>query len=135
MALSILCLFIASSHPFYLWQNELRFAGFVWSLEFQTLYWLSALLLIVAGVLLGIPPEVFFNLKNIGFRPVGFTISVIIPIFVLIYIPLVFPNLFLYRAVISLPHYISSYIFYGVGQWTSSIWIGVAVGKAIHVHQ
>ncbi len=135
VALSIFCLFIASSYPFYVWQNGIRYPEFVGSLEFQTLYWLSALLLIVAGALLGIPPEVFFNLKNIGFRPIGFTISIIIPIFVLILIPLTFTNIPLHRAVFSLSRYISSYIFYGFGQLASSIWIGVAIGKAIHIRQ
>jgi len=135
VALSIFCLFIASFHAFGLWQNKLRYAGFVWSLEFQTLYWLFALLQIITGVLLGISPEVFFNLKNIGFRLVEFTISAIIPMFVLILIPLAYPNIQLYRWVASLPSYISSYIFWGFGQWASSIWIGVAIGKAIHIRQ
>lgn len=62
VALSILCLFIASAHAFYLWIQRINYAGFVTSLEFQILYWLSALLLIITGVLLGISPEVFFNL-------------------------------------------------------------------------
>jgi hypothetical protein len=135
IALSIFCLFIASFHVFGLWQNNLRYFGFVWSSEFQTLYWLFALLQIVTGVLLGISPEVFFNLKNIGFRLVEFTISVIIPMFVLILIPLTITNIDLYGSVILLPRYISSYFFRGFGQWASSIWIGVAIGKAIHIRQ
>jgi len=137
MALSILCLFIASSYAYDLWQNRMRYAEYIVEkpLELWAPFLLSSLLLIIAGVLLGIPPEVFFNLKNIGFRPVGFTISVIIPIFVLILIPLTFTNIPLYRSVISLPRYIHPYIFFGFGHMASSIWIGVAIGKAIHIRQ
>jgi hypothetical protein len=53
----------------------------------------------------------------------------------LILIPLTFTNIPLYRAVISLPLYIHSYIFFGFGHMASSIWIGVAIGKAIHIRQ
>jgi len=137
MALSILCLFIASSYAYDLWQNRMRYMEYRVEkpLELWTPFLLSSLLLIIAGVLLGISPEVFFNLKNIGFRPVEFIISAIIPIFVLILIPLAFSNIPLYRAVISLPLYIRFYIFYGFGHMASSIWLGVAIGKALHIRQ
>ena len=136
MVLSILCLFIASSHTYGLWQNRYRrFEYHQRPLELWAPFWLSALLLIIAGVLLGISPEVFFHPRDIGFKPVEFIVSAIIPIFVLIFIPLAFSNTHGYSLVRSLPHYIYSYIFYGVGQWASSIWIGVAIGKAIHIRQ
>jgi hypothetical protein len=136
VALSIFCLFIASSYHWGLWVNQYRRWPFPQGLsEFWTLYWLSALLLIVAGVLLGILPEVFFNLKNVGFRPVEFIISAIIPIFVLILIPLTTTNTPLYVAVRSLVGYTNLFSFYSVGQLASSIWIGVAIGKAIHIRQ
>ena len=136
VALSILCLFIASSHTYGLWVNRYRrFEYRERPLELWAPFWLSALLFIIAGVLLGISPEVFFHPRDIGFRPVEFIVSAIIPIFVLIFIPLAFSNIHWSRLVMSLPHYIRNYIFFGFGHGASSIWLGVAIGKAIHIRQ
>jgi hypothetical protein len=135
MVLSILCLFIASSHTYGLWQNRYRrFEYHQRPLELWAPFWLSALLLIIAGVLMGISPEVFFHPRDIGFKPVEFIVSATIPIFVLIFFGLVFSNIHWSRFVMSLPRYIRN-IFYGFGPMASSIWIGVAIGKAIHIRQ
>ena len=136
MALSILCLFIASSHTYGLWQNRYRrFEYHQRPLELWAPFWLSALLLIIAGVLLGISPEVFFNLKNIGFRSAEFIISAVIPISVLLFISYGLWSGDWWRLWTLLPDYIGSYISLRFGQWTSSIWLGVAIGKAIHIRQ
>jgi len=136
MALSILCLFIASSHTYDLWVNRSRRLEYHQRpLELWAPFWLSALLLIITGVLLGISPEVFFQPRDIGFKPVEFIVSAIIPIFVLIFIPLAFSNIHTYSLVWSLPLYIRDYIFFGLGHGASSIWLGVALGKAIRIRQ
>ena len=131
VALSVLCLFIASSYAYLLWQDRFRFV----ERRLCERFWLSALLLVIAGVLLGISPEVFFNPRDIGFRPVQFIVSAIIPIFVMIFSTLAFLDIHWYRLVITLPDYIRSYIFSAFGHIASYIWLGVAIGKAIHVRR
>lgn len=136
VALSILPLFIASSYAHDLWVDRYRrFEYYQKPLELWAPFWLSTLLLIIVGVLLGISPEVFFHPRDVGFKPVEFIVSAIIPILVLIFISLAFLNTDVYGLVRSLPYYIYSYIFYGFGHWASSIWLGVAIGKAIHIRQ
>jgi len=99
---------------------------------------LSVLLQVIPGILLVISPEVFFNLRKVKFDPAKFIVLAIIPIIVLIYlvghwsmywnIPLEYIPDFMFPSF--------TYFFYtNFGLTTSSIWLGVAIGKAIHIRQ
>jgi hypothetical protein len=92
---------------------------------------LSVLLQIMAGVLLGIPPEVFLNLRKVRFSPIKFIVLAIIPIVALILIVGYWQNWFPH----SLPGYVSPYVITEFGLITSSVWIGVAIGKAFDIRQ
>lgn len=135
VVLSVLCLFIVSSYVYGLWQVRYYYVEYRLErpLELWLLFWFSALLLVIAGLLLGISPEVFFNLRAIRFRSVQFIASAAIPIFVLILIQVAFLNVHWYRLVNSLPRYLRSYVFFGFGHVASSVWVGVAIGKALHL--
>lgn len=135
VALSVLCLFIVSSYVYGLWQVRYYYVEYRLErpLELWALFWVSALLLVMAGVLLGISPAAFFSLRAMRFRSVQFIVSAAIPLLVLVLIQLAFLNVQWYRLVNSLPRYLRSYIFFGFGHVASSVWVGVAMGKALHV--
>ena len=134
MVLSIFLLFIASSHVLYMSRTEfIRMFSMPWGL-----FWLSVLLQVIPGMLLVISPEVFLNLKKVKFDPAKFIVLAIIPIVVLIYfvgfwsrywsIPLEYVPDFMMRT-------LTYYFYTNFGLTTSSIWLGVAIGKAIHIRQ
>ena len=91
------------------------------------LVFLYVLLSAISGMLLGIRAEVFLNFRNVRFKPFNFIILGIIPIVYLV--------LF---AVASAGYWSRSFLFfsprmYYFGVIVSSIWLGVAVGKAFYI--
>jgi Na+/glutamate symporter len=119
IALSVLVLLVVSLIVFYKAFAE-------WSILWEW-YLLSVLLQIIAGFLLGVPPEVLVNLRKTRFSPKDFVVLVIIPIVLLVYISGYFNRYWrlldwLYPA----------YFFYVP---IASIWLGVAVGKALRVEE
>ena len=130
VALVVFLLFIASSYALW-WYGILRIHTF---LKHWELFGISVLLQVIAGVLLGLSPEVFFNLRNVRFSPIKFIVLAIIPLIILVYIVGYFggywsPDPYL------LSLFISSYITTEFGLTTSSVWLGVAIGKAFHIRQ
>jgi len=130
MALAVFLLFIASSYAHWLWREEF---GRTFLLRWE-LFGLSVLLQIIPGVFLGISPEVFFNLRNVRFSPIKFIVSAIIPIIVLVYIVGAIGG-YWHIPLHLLPDYIISYFYYSFGLITSCVWLGVAIGQAVHIHE
>ena len=127
VALAVFLLFIASSYALRrCWTEFHRTFSMHWEL-----FGLSVLLQIIAGVLLGISPEVFFNLRNVRFAPIKFIVLAIIPIVVLVYLVGYWSRYW------SIPLDLGMiYYFYtDFALTTSSVWLGVAIGKAFHIHQ
>ena len=130
MALVVLLLFIASSYALdRFWIEFHRTFLMHWEL-----FGLSVLLQTVAGVLLGISPEVFFNLRNVRFNPIRFIVLAIIPIIVLVYI-VGYWGRYWSPPGAGMPDFITFYFYTNFALITSSVWLGVGIGKAIHIRQ
>jgi len=131
MVLTVFLLFIASSYVFRRWMTT---AALTLSMHWE-LFGLCMLPQIIAGVLLGISPEVFFNLRNVRFSPIKFIVLAIIPIIVLVYLVGRIGRYWTFP-LLPLPDYIiDSYIHENFALITSSVWLGVAIGKAFHIRQ
>ena len=131
LALAVFLLFVASSYAFEWWKKMLSFTlSMPWGF-----FGAFVLLEMTAGALLGISPEVFFNLRKVRFSPKEFIVLAIIPVIVLIYIVGDFARIwFIGWYIRPLPPYIESYLIVTLfGLITSPVWIGVAIGKALHI--
>lgn len=132
VALVVWLLFIASSYAFEWWK---KMFSYTWSMPWG-FFGTFVLLEVIAGVLLGISPEVFFNLRKVRFSPKELIVLAIIPIIVLIYIIGDFARIWFIGWYIRPPPYIYSYLIVTLsGLITSPIWIGVAIGKALHIRR
>ena len=131
VALAVFLLFIASSYVLMRWTVMVVLTL---SMHWE-LFGLSVLLQIIAGVLLGISPEVFFNLRNVRFSPIKFIVLAIIPIIVLVYLVGRIGRYWTFP-LLPLPDYIIDYYIHdNFALITSSVWLGVAIGKALHIRQ
>lgn len=135
VVLAVFLLFIPT--PYVLHRLRIEFA-MTFSMHWG-FFGLSVLLLIIPGVLLGISPEVFFNLRNVRLSPREFIVLAVIPIIVLVYLVGQWSMYWSLLALRQLPDFILNFItFYFYTDFaliTSSIWIGVAIGKACHIRQ
>jgi len=82
VALSVLCLFIVSSYVYGLWQVRYYYVEYRLErpLELWALFWVSALLLVMASVPFGISRATFWNLRAMRFRSVQFIVSATNPL-------------------------------------------------------
>ena len=131
VAFAVFLLFIASS---YVLMRERVTVAQTLSMHWE-LFGLSVLLQIIAGVLLGISPEVFFNLRNVRFSPIKFIVLAIIPIIVLVYLVGRIGRYWTFPLLPLPGHIFVYYVYQDFGLITSSVWLGVAIGKAFHIRQ
>jgi hypothetical protein len=95
---------------------------------------LTAVLQVIGGVLLGFPPELFLSPKRLRFSPKEFIVLAILPI-VGLYLSIEYwgnPYLTFFD---NLPDFIKAVFYYGWGLTISSIWLGLAIGKAFHTRK
>jgi hypothetical protein len=130
VAVSALLLFFASTYSFYDWWN-IAVNQFVGPLESLLS---TIVLLVIAGVLLGFPTESFLSLRRLRFSLKEFIILAILPIIGLVFFAEYWGNPYV-TFFDNLPEFIKFVFYYGWGLDISSIWLGLAIGKAFHEHK
>lgn len=128
IAFSVLVLFNLSTSVFF-WWIEIR--HFEWSMHWE-LICLYVLLYAIGGLLLGLRAEVFLNFRNVRFKPFNFIVLGIIPIAYLVFFVGWFADYWSYH---SLPFFMTDYFSNYLSIMITSIWLGVAVGKAFYIRE
>jgi len=122
IAVSVLVMFTLSTH---VWEWCIRITNMRMSTHWELIF-LYLLLYAISGMLLGLRAEVFLNFRNVRFKPFNFIILGIIPIVYLVLFVGATAGYWSYR-ILLYSRYTNLFVIF------SSIWLGVAAGKAFYI--